>query len=106
MMRVRCRLLGDGAKPALLTMLEDAIQVDLIITEILQADGQPIKTDEHPLGATVHQRKLTNLITWPFTRMAPGPIRDLVMARVLRGPAPDYPRSSRTSGPAFSITSV
>ncbi|MGH3616574.1 MAG: helix-turn-helix domain-containing protein [Pseudonocardiaceae bacterium] len=33
LMRLRCRLLRDCAKPTLLTMLEDAIQADLIIAE-------------------------------------------------------------------------
>ncbi|MGH2855609.1 MAG: helix-turn-helix domain-containing protein [Solirubrobacteraceae bacterium] len=101
LMRLRCRLLRDGAKPTLLTMLEDAIQADLIIAETVQAGAQLIKTDTHPLGATVHQRKLTNLITWPFTGIAPTPLQNLVMARVRRGPVPDHPTLTKDERTGF-----
>jgi transcriptional regulator with XRE-family HTH domain len=91
LVRVRARLLRDGAQPTLLAMLEDAIRADLIIAETVQAGGQLIEADEHPLGVTVHQRQLTNLITWPFTGLAPDSLRDLVTARARRGPVPDRP---------------
>ena len=88
---LRSRLLRDGAQLTLLAMLEDAIQADLIIAKMVQAGGQLIEADKHPLGVTVHQRQLTNLITWPFTGIAPDSLRDLVTARVRRGPVPDQP---------------
>jgi hypothetical protein len=91
LVRLRSRLLRDGAQPTLLAMLGDAIQADLIIAKTVQAGSQLIEPDEHPLGATVHQRQLTNLITWPFTGIAPAPLRDLATARVRRGPVPDQP---------------
>jgi hypothetical protein len=58
---------------------------------MVQAGGQLIEADKHPLGVTVHQRQLTNLITWPFTGIAPDSLRDLVTARVRRGPAVAHP---------------
>jgi DNA-binding XRE family transcriptional regulator len=91
LVRLRYQLLRDGAEPTLLTMLEDAIRADLIIAETVQGGGQLIKADGHPLGGTVHQRQLTNLITWPFTGITPAPIQDLVTTRVRRGPVPDQP---------------
>jgi len=91
LVRLRTRLLRCGAQPTLLAMLEDAIQADLIISDTVHANGQLIKADGHPLGATVHQRKLTNLITWPFTGILPAPLRNLVTVRARRGPVPDRP---------------
>ncbi len=67
----------------------------------MQAGGRLIRTNEHPLGATVHQRKLTNLITWPFTRVAPAPLRDLVTARVRRGPVPNHPTLTKDQRTCF-----
>ncbi|MGH3807287.1 MAG: helix-turn-helix domain-containing protein, partial [Pseudonocardiaceae bacterium] len=101
LVRLRYQLLRDGAEPTLLAMLEDAIRADLIIAETVQGGGQLSKTDGHPLGATVHQRQLTNLITWPFTGMTPAPIRDLVAARVRRGPVPDQPALTREEQTRF-----
>jgi DNA-binding XRE family transcriptional regulator len=88
---LRSRLVRCGAQPTLLAMLEDAIQADLIIADTVQAGGHFIEADGHPLGATVHQRKLTNLITWPFTGIVPAPLRDLATVRARRGPVPDRP---------------
>lgn len=98
---LRSRLLRYGAQPALLATLEDAIQADLIIAETVQADGQLITVDEHPLGVTVHQRQLTNLITWPFTGLAPAPLRNLVSARVRRGPVRDQPTLTKDERTRF-----
>ena len=88
---LRSRLLRYGAQPGLLAMLEDAIQADLIIAYMVQAGGHPITAEEHPLGGAVHQRQLTNLITWPLTGLAPDSLRDLVTARTRRGPVPEQP---------------
>ncbi|MGH4008502.1 MAG: helix-turn-helix domain-containing protein [Pseudonocardiaceae bacterium] len=91
LVRLRSRLLRCGAQPTLLAMLEDAIHADLIIADTVQAGDQLIEANKHPLGAAVHQCKLTNLITWPFTGIVPVPLRKLVTARARRGPAPDRP---------------
>jgi len=91
LMRLRYQLLRCGAQPTLLATLEDAIQADLIIADTVQAGGQLIEADRHPLGATVHQCTLTNLITWPFTGIVPTQLGDLVTVRARRGPAPGQP---------------
>src|SRR5262249_52755449 len=69
--RLRFQMLRCGAQPTLLPMLTDAIQADLIIGEAVQAGTQLVDPDGHPLGATVHQRKLSDMITWPFIGQAP-----------------------------------
>ncbi|MGQ0775607.1 MAG: HD domain-containing protein [Pseudonocardiales bacterium] len=92
LVRLRFRLLRCGASPASLAVLDDAIQADLIIAEAVGAGSQVIEADEHSLGATVHQRKLTNLITWPFTGVFPAQLQDLPKrVRTRRGPVPDRP---------------
>jgi hypothetical protein len=50
---LRYRLVRCGAQPTLLATLDDAIQADLIIAETVQAGGQLIAADGHPLCATV-----------------------------------------------------
>jgi transcriptional regulator with XRE-family HTH domain len=91
LVRLRSRLLRCGAQPILLATLDDAIHADLIIAETVQAGGRLIEAGEHPLGATVHQCKLTDLITWPFTGIVPAPLREVVTVRTRRGPVPDRP---------------
>jgi DNA-binding XRE family transcriptional regulator len=90
--QLRAHMLRRGAHPTLLATLDDAIQADLIIAETVQADHRTIGAVEHPLGATVHQCRLSSLITWPFTGIAPTLPRDLMTLRVRRGPVPDQPK--------------
>jgi transcriptional regulator with XRE-family HTH domain len=101
LIQLRFRLLRCGAQPTLLATLEDAIQADLIIAETVQSDGQLAEADGYPLGATVHQRKLSDLITWPFTGMVPAPLRDLVTVRTRRGPVPYQPRLTEDERTCF-----
>ncbi|MGH3931429.1 MAG: helix-turn-helix domain-containing protein, partial [Pseudonocardiaceae bacterium] len=92
LVRLRSRLLRCGAQPTALTLLNDAIEADLIIAESVQTGDALIDADEHPLGAMVHQDKLTNLITWPFTGVLPSQLHDLPeRVRARRGPVPDRP---------------
>lgn len=101
LVRLRCRLMRCGAQPILLATLEDAIQADLIIAEAVQGGGHLMAVDEHPLGATVHQRKLSDLIAWPFTGIVPAPLRNLITARVRRGPVPDQPKLTEDERTCF-----
>jgi hypothetical protein len=71
--------------------LDNAIQADLIIDETVKANGRRQKYDEHPLGAIVHQRALSDLLTWPFIGIAPAPLRDLARVQVRHGPTPGQP---------------
>jgi hypothetical protein len=71
--------------------LDNAIHADLIIDETVRANGRRQTYDEHPLGAIVHQRALSDLLTWPFIGIAPAPLRDLTRVQVRHGPAPGQP---------------
>jgi hypothetical protein len=90
-MRLRFRLLRCDAPPGSLAMLGEAIHADLIIDETVQANTQRRNHDGHPLGALVHQRALSDLLTWPFTGIAPAPLRDLARVQVRHGPVPNQP---------------
>ena len=95
LVRLRSRLMRCGAQPSSLAVLDNAIEADLIIAEAVRAGEQIIKTDQHPLGASVHQRTLTNLITWPYTGILPAQLRHLPQGvRTRRGPVPDQPTLS------------
>lgn len=100
-MRLRLRLLQYDARPTVLTKLDDAIHADLIIDETTRASDQRRKHDRHPLGTMVHQHKLSDLITWPLTGIAPTPLRDLVRAQVRRGPVPDQPMITKDERTCF-----
>jgi DNA-binding XRE family transcriptional regulator len=89
--QLKTRLLRCGAQMTLLSMVDDAIRADLIITAGVEAGGRIIAADEHPLGGAVHQRQLTNLITWPLTGMVPAPLRGHMASRARRGPVPNKP---------------
>jgi transcriptional regulator with XRE-family HTH domain len=101
LMRLRLRLLQYDARPTVLTKLDDAIHADLIIDETTRASDQRRKHDRHPLGTMVHQHKLSDLITWPLTGIAPTPLRDLVRAQVRRGPVPDQPMITKDERTCF-----
>jgi transcriptional regulator with XRE-family HTH domain len=102
LVRLRSKLARCGALPNSLAVLESAIEADLIISAAVQAGVRLIEADEHPLGVTVHQRKLTNLVTWPFTGALPDQLRDLPkQVRARRGPVPDRPALSREEEARF-----
>ncbi|HET9254755.1 MAG TPA: helix-turn-helix transcriptional regulator [Pseudonocardiaceae bacterium] len=99
--RLRFQMLRCGARPILLPMLTDAIQADLIIGEAVQAGTQLVDPDGHPLGATVHQRKLSDMITWSFTGQAPESLQDFGTDRIRRGPVPVHPTLSEEKRERF-----
>lgn len=92
LIRLRFWLLRGGAQPTLLDTLQDAIQADLVIAEVVEAGDQLVKAGWHPLGVAVHQRNLSDLITWPLTGTVPTPLRNLATVQVRRrGPVRTQP---------------
>lgn len=91
LVRLRSQLLQCGAEPLALGGLDDAIHADLIIAEAVEAGDQPLDRSVHPLGVAVHQRTLTNLITWPFTGGIPAQLLPLRRPVTRRGPVPTQP---------------
>jgi len=90
--RLRARILRLGATPTLIRVLDDAIDADLIVSDAVRAGDKLIAADEHLLGSTAHQRKLTTLVTWPFTGNMPAELAPIAEpTRSRRGPVPTYP---------------
>lgn len=86
---LRHRLMRLGAAPAVLRVLERALEADVVLAGALD-DGVPVQ--ESPLGATVMQRDLAEVLVWPLTGVAPRAVRALpAPARPRRGPAPSGP---------------
>ncbi|HEX6686018.1 MAG TPA: hypothetical protein VF062_24790 [Candidatus Limnocylindrales bacterium] len=95
--RLRVRLIGRGAAPKLFTVLTDAIEADIIIDHALHFGTSTSDPRHHPLAVTVHRRDLTNLITWPFNRLLPTQLGDVILAQPKRrGPA--------AAGPTVSVS--
>jgi transcriptional regulator with XRE-family HTH domain len=90
--RLRINLIRRGAHPRLFAVLNDAIEADGVIDYAVGHGGRLGDARYHPLAATVHQRHLTNLITWPLTNETPRQLLDLVqLRRPRRGPVPGGP---------------
>lgn len=68
------------------------MHADLIISDAVTAGHKLIDPDEHLLGVTAHQRRLTAFITWPFTGVVPAELGQLAApVRPRRGPVPEQP---------------
>lgn len=67
--RLNRRLRQDGATPALMNVLDQALLVDTIYTDMAVDDGE-----QHPLALVVPDRTVTELLAWPLTGTPP---RDL-----------------------------
>ncbi|GHI08634.1 hypothetical protein Scel_69550 [Streptomyces cellostaticus] len=85
----RHRLMQMATAPALLAVLERAVEADMLLARALEDEGP---TDDSPLGAWVMQRDLVEVLTWPLNGVTPGPLRDLpAPPRPRRGPVPTAP---------------
>lgn len=95
----RHRLMQTGAPPALLQTLERALEADILLASALDEDA-PV--EDSPLGSTVMQRELAEVLVWPLNGVAPRPVRDLPSApRPRRGPTPSGPELSQAERGVF-----
>jgi hypothetical protein len=89
---LRLNLIRRGAHPRLFTILNDAIEADGVIDYSVTHAEDIGDARYNPLAVTVHQRHLTNLITWPLTGDTPSQLLDLGQSRGRRrGPVPSAP---------------
>lgn len=85
----RALLLREGAPPPLLSVLQRALEADVLLADLL---GRDLGHDDNPLGAWVLQRDLVELLAWPLSGVPPTPVRSLPRAtRPRRGPVPTGP---------------
>lgn len=68
--RLNRRLRVDGASPALMHVLDQALLVDSIYTDMIAAEP-----GQHPLELIVPDRTLTELLVWPLTGVPPRQLR-------------------------------
>lgn len=88
--RLQMRLTEFGASPAAVTSLHDAVEADEVLSQIINGDGYLTDLQRNPLAVAIHRRRLVNLLTWPFTGVAPPQLGDLP-AKPGRGPVADRP---------------
>ncbi|AYN41173.1 transcriptional regulator [Streptomyces dangxiongensis] len=86
----RNRLMQMGPAPALLAVLERAMEADMLLSSVLDEDEGPAEAS--PLGTWVMQRDLVEVLTWPLNGGPPTPLRRLpAPPRPRRGPVPTAP---------------
>ncbi|MCF4119969.1 helix-turn-helix domain-containing protein [Antribacter sp. KLBMP9083] len=93
LLRLRNSLIALGAPASAAKVLIDAVEADVILSTVIGAGSLVIDAGAHPLGVAVLRRSLLALVTWPFTGVAPAPLRGLGTP-LGRGPAPTYPQLS------------
>ncbi|MGW1280085.1 helix-turn-helix domain-containing protein [Streptomyces tsukubensis] len=93
MVEYRYRFLQLGTAPALLSVLERALEADVLLCRLLKPDQSP---PNHPLGSWVLQRDLVEVLSWPLSKTPPTPLRGLPPSpRPRRGPVPRAPELAR-----------
>ena len=90
--KLRMSLVRLGASPRIFSVLSDAIEADLLITDAVAMGAHVVQADQHPLATCVHRRDLTNLITWPLSGVVPTQLAQIANHQApRRGPVADRP---------------
>ncbi|WP_220188837.1 XRE family transcriptional regulator [Streptomyces phytophilus] len=92
LLSLRRHLLRTGADPALLVLLDDAMEADSVIGYALEARHAHEDFRDHPLAGWVFTRSVTHMLTWAINGAAPAalpPPSAPVPRR--RGPTPAAP---------------
>ncbi|WP_370419598.1 XRE family transcriptional regulator [Streptomyces sp. QH1-20] len=92
LLALRRRLLGYGADPHLLVLLDAAMEADSVIAYALDEGPPDSDLSRHPLAGWVFTRASTHMIAWALTGIAPAalPPAPAVTPR-RRGPSPVNP---------------
>lgn len=99
MLAQRHRLMQIGAAPALLQVLQKALEADVLLASALEEETT---VEDSPLGTMVMQREFAEVLAWPLNGVPPRPIRHLpAPPRPRRGPAPAGPELSATERRSF-----
>jgi transcriptional regulator with XRE-family HTH domain len=93
LLRLRNSLIALDAPASAANLLTQAVEADVILSTVINAGSVAIDPRTHPLGVAVVRRSLLALVTWPFTGVAPAPLRTLG-APLGRGPVPTHPQLS------------
>ncbi|RPK64462.1 Helix-turn-helix protein [Streptomyces sp. ADI96-02] len=89
MLTYRHQFLRWGSAPDLLSVLERAMEADVLLAGVLHEE---MTADSSPIGAWVMQRDLVEVLCWPLSGVAPASLKALPEApRPRRGPVPRGP---------------
>lgn len=91
LVRLRMHLVHRGAPASLGRYFADALEADLVLAAGVEAGPSWNRRELHPLGASVHRRALTNMITWAVNGQPPRQLAALPLTTTRRGPAPAHP---------------
>lgn len=91
LLRLRMQLVRRGAPASIGRHLTDALEADVVLATGVDAGAAWNPRELHPLGASVHRRALTNMITWPLNGQPPRQLAALPVKSARRGPAPAHP---------------
>lgn len=91
LLRLRMHLVHRGAPASIGRHLSDALEADLVLAAGVDAGAAWKPRELHPLGASVHRRSLTNMVTWPLNGQPPRQLAALRVKSGRRGPAPAHP---------------
>lgn len=93
MRRIFLRL---GTDPALLAMLDDALEADAVIGHAIEYRCTPQSLDQHPLAHWVFTRATTHMIAWSLNGVPPAALpAPRGAAKTRRGPARTAPLLSQ-----------
>jgi transcriptional regulator with XRE-family HTH domain len=71
MAAIRHRLISDGARPDLVSMMDQALEADYIVDFAISLGADYRPGDVHPLGNWVLRRETVDLIAWPISTRVP-----------------------------------
>lgn len=86
-------LIRLGAAPALVRLLDVALEADQILDHVRSTADRHDRGDFHPLGAYVHRREVIELVAWPLSGRTPQSI-PAGPERRRHGPVPTGPELS------------
>lgn len=99
--RLCARLPRLGAPASTGRHLREAIEADLVVSTSIEASTRWIEPNTHPLGASVHRKTITNLITWPITGHLPPQLDEFSPKIPRRGPSGTKPTLYRDEQTRF-----
>lgn len=90
---IKATLIRVGAAPALVRLLDVAIEADQLLDHARTMLGTHERGDFHPLGAYVHRREVIELVAWPLSGRIPRTLPTAPAGR-RRGPVATGPEIS------------
>ncbi|GAB3645770.1 transcriptional regulator [Glycomyces tarimensis] len=98
---IQQRLLAFGARPELIAALPAAVDADILLAAILDESPARVDLRHHPLGWTVLNHDVAEMLTWAIAGIAPRVSAALPPPGRRRGPVAERPELSAGESEAF-----